>query len=94
MQLRWSVEAADDFESAILRILKDNPTAAHRVAQVVYDTIGSLPAFPNRGRTGKVEGTRELVIAGLPFVVVYRIKEEFIEIARVIHGAQEWPPRM
>jgi toxin ParE1/3/4 len=91
MQIRWSPEAADDFESAIRRILQDNPTNAQRVAQIIYDLIAGLTTFPNRGRAGRIEGTRELVIASLPFIAVYRVKDEFVEIVRVIHGAQEWP---
>lgn len=91
MQIRWSPEAADDFEAAIRRILQDNPTNAPRVAQIIYDRIAALTTFPNRGRGGRIEGTRELVIAPLPFIAVYRIKGEFVEIVRVIHGAQEWP---
>ena len=91
MQIRWSPEAADDFESAIRRILQDNPTNAQRVAQIIFDRIAALATFPNRGRAGRVEGTRELVIVPLPFIAVYRVKDEFVEIVRVIHGAQEWP---
>ena len=60
MQIRWSPEAADDFESAIRRILQDNPSNAQRLAQIIYDRIASLTAFPNRGRAGRIEGTREL----------------------------------
>ena len=91
MQIRWSPEAADDFESAIQRILQDNPTNAKRVAQIIFDRITALTTFPNRGRAGRIEGTRELVIVPLPFIAVYRVKDEFVEIVRVIHGAQEWP---
>ena len=47
--------------------------------------------FPLRGRPGRVNGTRELVISPLPYIVVYRIRENFIEIAKVLHGAQRWP---
>lgn len=90
MQIHWSPEAADDFESAIRRILQDNPTNAQRVAQVIYDRIAMLTTFPNRGRTGRIEGTRELVIVPLPFIAVYRVKNEFVEIVRLIHSAQEW----
>lgn len=36
-------------------------------------------------------GTRELVFTGLPFVAVYRIREDVIEISRILHGAQKWP---
>jgi toxin ParE1/3/4 len=91
MQIRWSPEAADDFESAIRRILQDNSSNAQRVAQIIYDRIAALTTFPNRGRAGRVEGTRELVIVPLPFIAVYRVKDDFVEIVRVIHGAQEWP---
>jgi toxin ParE1/3/4 len=77
MQIRWSAEAADDFESAIRRILQDNPTNAQRVAQIIYDRIEVLTTFPNRGRAGRIEGTRELVIVPLPFIAVYRVKDEF-----------------
>ena len=91
MQIRWSPEAADDFESAIRLILQENPNNAQRVAQIIYDRIAALSAFPNRGRSGRVEGTRELVIVPLPFIAVYRVKDESVEIVRLIHGAQEWP---
>ena len=50
MQIRWSLEAADDFESAIRRILQVNPSNAQRVAQIIYEGIAALTSFPNRGR--------------------------------------------
>ena len=70
MQIRWSPEAADDFESAIQRILDDNPTAARRISRIIHDRITGLAIFPDRGRVGRVEGTRELVFAPLPFIAV------------------------
>jgi len=51
----------------------------------------SLAKFPNQGRQGRQSGTRELVFTPLPFIVVYRVKDEFVEIARVLHGSQRWP---
>jgi plasmid stabilization system protein ParE len=39
-----------------------------------------------------VEGTRELVMASLPYIVVYGIEPQMIHIFRVIHAAQDWPP--
>jgi len=94
MQIRWSHQAAEDFESAIQHILKENPTAARRISRIIYDGIGALARFPRRGRTGRVEGTRELVFAPLPFVAVYRVKGEFVEVVRILHGAQEWPSQI
>ncbi len=39
-----------------------------------------------------MEGTRELVVAGLPYLVVYRLSDQVVEVLRVLHHAQEWPP--
>lgn len=51
-----------------------------------------LPAFPFRGREGRVPGTRELVLTHLPYSVVYRVGSDAIEILAILHQSQEWPP--
>ncbi|PYU03508.1 MAG: type II toxin-antitoxin system mRNA interferase toxin, RelE/StbE family [Acidobacteria bacterium] len=93
MQLRWSPAAAEDLFRLIKYIRQENPAAAQRIAKTIYESAGSLKSLPNKGRTGRVEGTRELPLPPLPFVVVYRVLEERVEIANVIHGAQKWPPK-
>jgi len=93
MQLRWSPAAAKDLFRIIEYIRQENPDAAQRIAKTIYESAGSLKSFPNKGRTGRVEGTRELPLPPLPFVVVYRISKDIVEIASVIHGAQKWPPK-
>jgi toxin ParE1/3/4 len=91
MEIRWSPEAAADFAAVVEYIHKENPSAGDRVAHLVYDSAGSLESFPNRGRRGRIEGTRELVLAPLPFILIYRVKPEAVEIVRVLHGFQRWP---
>lgn len=90
MEIRWSPEAAAEFAAIVEYIRQDNSTAALRVARTIYQTVAQLKTFPNRGRSGRVEGTRELVFPPLPFVVVYRVREA-VEIVRILHGAQRWP---
>jgi plasmid stabilization system protein ParE len=53
----------------------------------VKDSLKKLVVFPNMRGTGDRQGTRELVIP--PYVVVYRMKEETIELLHVHHGAQD-----
>lgn len=91
MTIRWSPEAAVDFMALVGYIRAQNPSAAERVAHTIYDSISSLTTLPRRGRIGRVDGTRELVLSPLPFIVVYRVVEEAVEIARIIHGSQRWP---
>jgi toxin ParE1/3/4 len=75
--IRWTTEAAGQFEAAVKHIQQDNPTAGRSVAQMV-DLIQQLATFPGLGRPGEVNGTRELVSP--PYVVVYSSTAEIVEI--------------
>jgi addiction module RelE/StbE family toxin len=92
MEVRWSPAAADDLEKIVNYVRQENPAAAQRIGRSIHEAAGSLTRFPNRGRPGRVEGTRELILPSLPFIVVYRVSEHAVEIADVLHGAQRWPP--
>jgi len=72
-------------------IARDNPGSASEVANRVIHSIAQLQDFPERGRPGRVEGTRELVLPPLPFVLVHEVLEE-VRILRILHAAQRWPP--
>lgn len=91
MRVRWTILAAEDLDRIAHRIKEDNPKAAFEVASTIYDGCAELATFPRRGRTGRIDSTRELVFPGLPFIVVYRIRNESVEILRIYHGAQDWP---
>jgi len=52
-----------------------------------------LTTFPQSGRTGRIGGTRELVVPRTPFIVAYRIKDETIDILAVHHTSRRWPER-
>jgi toxin ParE1/3/4 len=94
MQIRWSPAAASDLQQLFDYIRTENPSAARRVAETIYNRVTALAMHPNQGRSGRVTGTRELALTPLPFIVVYRVRERLdaIEIINVIHGAQRWPP--
>jgi len=91
VEVRWSPKAFEDLERIFKHIEADNPTAARDVIQTLYDGCASLKAFPNRGRVGRMKGRRELVFPPLPYIVVYQVKEQAVEISRVYHAAQHWP---
>jgi toxin ParE1/3/4 len=86
--IRWSLEAADDLERIAAFIAGDKPLAAQDTINRIYARIEELATFPNRGRIGLAPGSRELPLAPLPYVVVYRVHRDAIEISRIWHGAQ------
>jgi plasmid stabilization system protein ParE len=74
-------------------IEQEEPAAAKRMADRIREAVEYLVDYPNLGRPGRVEQTRELVVSGTPFLVIYRVREREIHILRVLHHARRWPPR-
>ena len=91
MRVRWTTDAANDLERISDYIADDRPETARRIALDIVRSVDALDTFPNRGRPGRVEGTRELVLAPLPFVAVYEVHKEEVQVLRILHGAQQWP---
>jgi plasmid stabilization system protein ParE len=58
--------------------------------RTIYERIRFLKDAPNRGRPGHRNGTRELPLTPLPYVVVYSVRGEAVEILHIYHGAQDW----
>ncbi|MGI9303000.1 MAG: type II toxin-antitoxin system RelE/ParE family toxin [Gammaproteobacteria bacterium] len=96
MRIRWTLRALSQLDDIQDHIAEDNPRAAFDVTAKIFDRVETeLPVHPYIGRAGEhVPGTRELVISGTPFIVVYRVSEDddTVQILRVRHGAQKWPP--
>jgi addiction module RelE/StbE family toxin len=91
MRLRWTPAAADDLESIADYLAGHLPSFARSTIQEIYETILTLRFTPYRGRAGREEGTRELVLSRLPYIVVYRVRDNDVEILHIYHGAQRRP---
>ncbi len=94
MNVKWLTEAKQDLVEIRTYIASEHPDTARSVAQRILDTIAYLRDHPEIGRIGRITGTRELVIPGLPYIVPYRVKGSVIEILGVLHGAREWPKEL
>lgn len=92
MQVIWTDLAQADFKSQVEYLLERNPDAARKLQAAIGGSAERLAEYPQRGRPGRVEGTRELVVTGFPYIIVYRVRETTIRILRVLHGSQDWPP--
>ena len=88
---RWTKLAIGDLGSVLEYIAADDAESAQRVAQAIRSASERLDQFPQMGRNGAEMGTRELVVPGLPYVLVYRERGPAIQILRLLHSRQKWP---
>jgi toxin ParE1/3/4 len=92
VRVEWSAAALADLEQIAAYIEQDrNRETANRVLRAIYDAVQSLRRMPYRGRYGRIENTRELIIPRLPYIAVYQVLNNFVVILDIVHGAQKWP---
>jgi addiction module RelE/StbE family toxin len=91
MQIKWLRQALRNLEQAHNYILKENPTAAQELILKIQNAASQLENYPFMGKSGRVEGTRELIISNSPYIIIYRIQEESVEILRVLHTSKRYP---
>jgi plasmid stabilization system protein ParE len=90
--IEWTEPAIRQIDQAYDYIAFSNSEeVAIRITTRIVSTIQQLASFPMSGRSGRVSGTRELVIPNTPFVVAYAIARDRIVILATYHGAQQWP---
>jgi len=94
MEVIWTTTALQGLERARRYIAEDNPEAAKRVYEAILAGAGRLgDMWPEMGRPGRVDGTREWVVSKTPYLIAYAIAASQVKIIAVQHGAQKWPER-
>ena len=89
--MRWVRTALENLDALVRYIARDDPAAARRVVAAIERSVALLQHYPAAGRPGRVEGTRELVVPGTPYIIPYRVHRQTVEILRVFHAARKWP---
>ena len=72
-------------------VSQDNPEAARLLERRIRTAVSRLSEQPAIGRRGRVDGTRELVVPGTPYIVAYKALPAEVVILAVMHGARQWP---
>lgn len=91
MILDWLPAANDNRFEHLDYIAQDNPLAAIGQDEEIERQVNMLLQQPKMGRPGRFKGTRELVISRTPFIAVYRLQTNRIEVIRLLHSSQQWP---
>ncbi|MGI8895456.1 MAG: type II toxin-antitoxin system RelE/ParE family toxin [Casimicrobiaceae bacterium] len=91
-EVRWTRQALRNLESITAYIARDNPEAAKKFSDTVFDRVEHLAQFPAVGRPGRVLRTRELIVHE-NYLVPYRGKGDCVDILRVQHVKRRPPEK-
>ena len=75
-------------------VANDSSAAADKVVKRLRSIAENLCTHPAIGRAGRIGGSRELVLADMPYIIVYRVTETNVEILTVMHTSQRWPDKL
>ena len=89
-EINWKAPAVADLMAIVDYVSDDNPDAALALIEDIQGKVAQLPDHPKRGRPGRVDGTRELVVRP-NYIVIYAEKQAVVTVLRVLHAAQMWP---
>ncbi|MGB0036196.1 MAG: type II toxin-antitoxin system RelE/ParE family toxin [Candidatus Acidiferrales bacterium] len=91
MRIVWSATAIANLAQIRKYIEQDSPAAAARVAQRILASVERLAKHPHLGRPGREPRTRELIVAGTPYIIPYTVHSGRLAILAVLHAAQHDP---
>ena len=89
----WTRAAIRDLTRIREFIAREHPDAARELALKIIDATERIIQFPETGRMGRAKGTRESVVPGTQYLIVYRLKKTAVHFVRVLHGNQQWPKK-
>ena len=95
MEIRWLRKALENLDQEATHIAREDAQAARLVVRRIVHTVSLLADNPGLGRSGRLPGTRELLVPGTRYLIPYRVRPRLqrIEILRVFHMSRRTPPQ-
>lgn len=90
MTFRLRPEAEADLEAIALHIAKDNPAAALRWYDEMYESCRSLGVMPGMGVSRPDVRPDLRTFSVVNYLILYREIDNGAEVVRVVHGARQW----
>lgn len=88
MRVVWGEGARLDFNRAIAFLQQKSPAAARRIGDRVLAVVALLERFPEIAPASRHRGLRQLVVTRTPYLVIYRVHANTVEIRAVVHAKQ------
>jgi toxin ParE1/3/4 len=92
MIVNWSKRSIAQLDRIAQYIERDSPAAAERVASYIFEEVMLLSTMAERGKPGRIPGTRELFFLPYPYFAVYRVVGDQVRILQIRHTSRQFPP--
>lgn len=91
--IEWLDEAVQDKDNIVFYIAEHDIVAAVGIDEEIEKQVGALARFPALGRLGRLQGSRELLINPLHYIVAYELNtvDEIVTILHVFDDRQSGP---
>ncbi|WP_238351763.1 type II toxin-antitoxin system RelE/ParE family toxin [Pseudomonas sp. SWRI99] len=89
LRVKWSYKAIRQLADIIDYIDQHNSIASVSLQRKALAAAQKLSSIPHGYRSGRVPGTREMVVHP-NYLLIYRVNGE-IDILRVLHARQKYP---
>lgn len=84
MRIIWSAKAISNLVEIREYVAQDKPEAARRLAEQILFSAERLAKHPHLGNPGREPETRELIVAGTPYLIPYRIHRGQLAILAIL----------
>jgi plasmid stabilization system protein ParE len=91
MKVIWSAASVRHLHEVVDYLQGESSAGAITIRGRIMNTVKRIGQMPYSGRIGRVEGTREAVVPRSPYIVVYQVTAQTVEIVGIWHGARLWP---
>lgn len=91
MKVIWTARARVELDDIADYVAPISASAALALVRRLRQAGKQLGEHPHMGRPGRVDGSRELVVNGTPYILPYRVRDGRVEILAVLHASRQWP---
>jgi toxin ParE1/3/4 len=94
VRVHWTHTAIAHLFAIYEQIARDAPIYAQRIVDRLTRRSEQIATFPQSGRMVPEYGAPDLrEVIERPYRIIYRIREDHIDVLAVVHSAQVLPPQ-
>jgi plasmid stabilization system protein ParE len=91
--IRWTESTWEDLDGITDYLLSKGVAfeTVEEYAKRIFKAPAHLTTLPGAGKPGRMPNTREWLVKGTPYALIYTVRNDKVRILRVMHGSRQFP---